>query len=390
MKRVIGRDACVTINNPSVFTDKNGNGILCGKLLVVCEELPSNTEKEWKNLDNFMKPYITNKYITYCNKYEKALIVKNMNTLIILTNREAFKIGVDDRRFGLVDVDDKRIGDEKYFEKLWELVDGEDSKKVGEAFYWYCIEKHNKYLVKNNNKLFNASNALQKLITKTKQATIIDHLPTLYSYLKNEYIYKQKDIKKQLLKDFVKKYTDTLAKDLRRVKNNERSKYRSHNVDISTREVSKQLRMIDIKLFNSTDNKVYIPGISYIDLKNYYTKKHWLDEYDNQSDNEEKVDCKALDNKAIFIESDSDNEEQLLKNDILSDIKQLKELASRITVKINILKILQELEQIEKKILKPKQKKLYVINTEGEINSDSEIEDGDIEDNIEDFINSHL
>jgi hypothetical protein len=45
-KCVLGEKICYTLSNPKILCG-GFNAPLCGKFLVVCEELPSNSEAQW-------------------------------------------------------------------------------------------------------------------------------------------------------------------------------------------------------------------------------------------------------------------------------------------------------------------------------------------------------
>jgi hypothetical protein len=258
-----------------------------------------------------MKPFITNPTLEFEGKYEKQFNGENLSSFIILTNNETLKVSVGDRRFIMLDVCIDYINNTKYFDELALCVDGLDCFEIGEAFYWYCIEYTENY-IKKHGKKFNAQKC--RPMTKTKQTTLIDHLPTLYVYLKNEFILKKQGIKKQTLQSFVKNYTSELKSDAITLKTGGRSKYRSHNVNISSRSVSEDLKYINISTFNSTGNAVYVPEITYEKLKEIFESKHWIDSFDIKNNKENKTkNIENIDEKEFLgIDDDLKNEDVIL------------------------------------------------------------------------------
>ena len=277
-EKVIGQKISYTLGNPSMLTG-GFNLPLCGKLLVVCEEMPSNTERQWRNLVNWMKPWITNGTTEFVGKYSNSFNGKNVSSFIILTNNDAFVISPRDRRYVMMDVSQKYLNNYKYFDELALCYEGPDSDLIGEAFYWNCIEEYEKYIKQNNGKPFNPQK--NRPMTKTKQGTIIDHLHTLYVYLKREYLAKKFGIHKQLLSQFRGKYLEKLRFDADKKEIGNIPKYSNHNLDVLPRKISELLKDIGIMTYAGTGNKTTIPEISYEKLYEIFKKRSWIDEFDD-------------------------------------------------------------------------------------------------------------
>jgi hypothetical protein len=282
--KVIGEKICFTLENTKCISG-GFNASLYGKLLVVCEEMPSNTDKEWKSLVSWMKPWITNRTKQFEAKFGKEFNAKNVSSFIILTNSQPFALSHDDRRYVMLDVSNKYIGNHKYFNHMANHLEGPYSDIIGEAFYWYCIKYNELYVKKHDGKPFNPQ--FNKPITVTKQVTIIEHLHTFYIYIKRHFLSRKKGLEKELLKNFRDDYLKALTTDATRKKLNMVPYYKNHNTDISSRKISDLLKDIGIETKNGTGNHVYVPKISYDDLNTIYNNRHWLDDYDDENESSE-------------------------------------------------------------------------------------------------------
>jgi hypothetical protein len=230
-----------------------------------------------------MKPYITNGTICYEGKYLQDFIAENLNSYILLTNNTTLKISPGDRRFVMLDVSDDLVGNYDYFDKLGEIIDGPESNLNGEAFYWYCIEYYEQYLKENNGKHFNPQR--DRPVTKEKNETIIKHLHSLYVFIKKEFLLRRQGICKQTLANFTNDYKQTLLDDLKTKKDNKVNKYKKHDTEIDTREISRLLKNLGIITVRGSGNKVMVPETPYEVLLELFKKKHWIDEYDDHFNN---------------------------------------------------------------------------------------------------------
>lgn len=276
-KKVLGTHLCYVVDNPQILTD-GFNSPLCGMMFVLGEELPSNTESAWRNLTNWLKSWATNSSKEFKGKYMNNFNAPNVSSFIFLTNCDALVISQGDRRFVMIDTSDKYLGNTQYFENLALCLDGPDSDLIGEAFYWNCIETNEKYF-KDNGRKFNAQK--DRPVTKTKQGVIIDHLHTLYVFLKKHFIAKQKGISKQKVTVFKELYLSELKYDAIRTKQGEIPIYKNHDLSVNERKISELLKRIGIKTFAGSGNYTTIPEVSYEDLYKIFNDKHWIDEFDN-------------------------------------------------------------------------------------------------------------
>lgn len=114
------------------------NSQILGKILLCLEELPTSTKSEWHSVADYLKDLITGNKIDIERKFQDAVQVLNLISLIILTNNEnTIKFGKDVRRYMMCDVSHDNVGNHEYFKRLSEAC---NDKEVGECFFMYLTE----------------------------------------------------------------------------------------------------------------------------------------------------------------------------------------------------------------------------------------------------------
>ena len=176
---VLGKNICSKSARNSDALRGSFNKILCGQLLVVFEELPNFSEKEWEGISSILKDLVTNDVTHYADKYEKAVKCRNINNYIINTNVDAIKHS-EGRRYFILPISSKRKGDLTY---CGELKKECFNDKVGEAFYYYLLDI--------DTKNFYAQDMPE---TKNKLDAIVDRLDLVFKFIKDEYILRKKSI----------------------------------------------------------------------------------------------------------------------------------------------------------------------------------------------------
>jgi len=170
-KHVIGTGLCLETGSDPIRT--KFNEILGGKLLVCIEELENFSKSEWESISSTLKRMITSSNITLQNKCTKAYESDNMNNYILCSNNDAIKDD-DGRRYYILDIATHKVGDRKYYDKLYnECFDDE----VGKAFYHYL-------LAVDTNKF----NPQAFPITQSKQESLSKRLDPVYKFIKDDYI----------------------------------------------------------------------------------------------------------------------------------------------------------------------------------------------------------
>ena len=177
-KYVLGKGVCVKANADPLRT--SNNKILCGKILVLFEELPTFSLSEWSAVSGKLKDMATSDTLYFCDKYEKAFEAENINNYVINTNVDAIK-NAEGRRYFIPPLSSHRCGDHKYFSKISKCFTDE----IGEAFYSRMMEI--------DTKDFRAQRDMPE--TKEKLNQIVARLDSVYLFLKEEYVLKRKNIK---------------------------------------------------------------------------------------------------------------------------------------------------------------------------------------------------
>src|SRR5690606_13754303 len=111
------------------------NSELAGKILVIFEELENFSSSEWQGISTTLKRMITSPTLMIEAKGKDQKELKNLNNYIIMTNEDAIK---DDngRRYFILPISSKYLGNNNYFDKLYDCFNNE----VGKAFYSYLFE----------------------------------------------------------------------------------------------------------------------------------------------------------------------------------------------------------------------------------------------------------
>ena len=176
IKYVIGNSISI-ISNSDVLRTAN-NKSLCGKLLVVFEELPTFSKTEWEAVSGKLKNMITGNTLIFSDKYEKGFEAPNINNYIINTNVSALKHS-EGRRYMIEPLNNKYKGNHLFFENIKNKC---FNNEVGEAFFSYLLEI--------NIDGFNAQKSMPE--TTGKQDAIVDRLDIVYQFLKSKFILKNK------------------------------------------------------------------------------------------------------------------------------------------------------------------------------------------------------
>lgn len=188
MDYVIGRNLSIQPSS-SVLTTGNNN-CLFGKLFVCFEELKSS-KSEWSKMSSCLKEWITSDTVAYSEKYMVGYTASNINNYIINTNTDAVK-GANGRRYFICDLSTKYKGDTKYWNNLYNKCFNDET---GKAFYLYML---NRDVSKFKSNVFP--------ITNTKKESIADLMNPVHKFIKFNYLLCGKDINRESIKEFYKKY----------------------------------------------------------------------------------------------------------------------------------------------------------------------------------------
>lgn len=323
-KYVLGNQLCYQGGSGPIKNKFNAE--LSGKLMVMFEELENFNKTEWMAISSVLKRQITSPTLQIERKGQDVREETNFNNYILLSNNDAIQDD-DGRRYFILDVSTKYLGDEEYFNKIYACFNDE----VGQIFYSYLMDIS-----------LDGYNAQSYPVTKSKLDSYSKRLDLVYKFLKDEFILCRKDIKRQTVQELYEHYVNYCDKNALKPKN---------KIDFNT-----TLSNIGIKWKPSNCQNVY--KVSYEELKAIADKFHWiheLDEYkkDNTDEEDEPIDDKAVvvrveehkkivDTKNTHIDKLTENN-CMLQTDLLEAMKYIKELESR------IYKVEEKQEPTEKK-----------------------------------------
>ena len=173
-KYVIGQSLCLETGSDPIRT--KFNEILGGKLLVSIEELENFSRSEWESISSTLKRMITSDRIVLQDKGTKSHEENNYNNYMLCSNNDAIKDD-DGRRYFILDISTKMIGNASYYETLYDFVMND---QVGEAFFQIL---HKIDVTGFNPQVFP--------LTQSKLESIVSRLDPVSKFLKDEYILKK-------------------------------------------------------------------------------------------------------------------------------------------------------------------------------------------------------
>ena len=189
---VLGTAVSVSTSHVDCLT-KQFNGNLCGKLFVNFEEFPTLNKDDFCLASDRLKNFVTEKIVSYEDKFIKKFQAENCNNFIITTNnRSPIKITSDDRRTFILKTSNKMVKNNPsyYNDLVYYMKNGDFSKKIGECFYVYCREHYNPEYKLN-----------KPVMTDIKQDIISNIIPDPILFLKKFYFSKHYHNNSSILQD---------------------------------------------------------------------------------------------------------------------------------------------------------------------------------------------
>ncbi len=247
---VLGTKICVETGSGPLKTKFNSE--LEGKILVQFEKLENFSASEWMSISSVLKRIITSPSIMIEGKGKDAVEQKNINNYVLLSNNDAIQDD-DGRRYFILPVSTKYVGDTAYFENLREQCFNDE---VGHAFYCYMME------VNTNN--FNSQNYP---MTSCKLDSFAKRLDSVYRFLKDHYILRNAGITRIKIADIYDEYIQYCNKESIKYKN---------KIDFNT-----TMKNIGIQYYSSSGEKVY--KVTFETLNAISDKFHWVHELDEKS-----------------------------------------------------------------------------------------------------------
>ena len=277
------------------------NSELEGKLLVVFEELENFGASEWTSISSTLKRWITALIYTIEGKGEKVKQVANINNYILISNNDAIK---DDngRRYFILDILTKYIGNKQYFDMLYKRC---FNMEVGHAFYCYLLEIDTTDF-----------NPQDFPTTQSKADSHAKRLPSEYVFLKEQFIRHKEGIAKTSPKDLF-------------------AQYKVRYQDAKTKgqhEFYRSLRDVGISPIKSNGYNYY--NVSYDALLEIATRFHWIHEYDEIDVPEQLTE----EEPSVLDDKDTKIDELMKQNNaLMAEIQQLKEQLRLSTITPSIL-----------------------------------------------------
>ena len=249
IQSVLGMNAVHITSDPDVILGKF-NSQIASKILLVLEEMPCSTATSWMSLSNSLKNIVTGKTINIKTKHKDEYETENIVSVIVISNNNALKLDVDDRRNLVGDISKEMVGNDDYFDELIKIVDDE---KVQEAFYWYCKEHGD-------------PNFQEKLIPRTeaKKEMIIENLHPVAKYLK--YFLTQRISIEEPFPEFYDGFKRYCSEN-------------KINQTLSNQKVGRFIEDLGFEIKNESKNR-RIVRIHYKDLLRVFSEKDWIGEFD--------------------------------------------------------------------------------------------------------------
>ena len=170
MNKVLGSRLGLSTNN----TESLGkyNKCLAGKLLVNYNEFPCSTIGEWKRMNDVLKQYITDPTFSLREMYRNQVEISNKMNILITSNHDSVRITYDDRRYVVLDTNDSKKGNVKYFTQLRNTM---NTPGMGEAFYAYLVQEYSPEF-----------NSVQRPETESRNIQIAENVPIVLRFIKDE------------------------------------------------------------------------------------------------------------------------------------------------------------------------------------------------------------
>lgn len=239
---VIGLDLCYQGGSSPLKNQFNSE--LSGKLLVLFEELENMGKAEWMAVSCKLKRQITSKTIQIERKGKDVRDETNLNNYCLVSNTDAIQDD-DGRRYFILDINTKYIGNREYFKKLHSCF----SDEVGQAFYSYLLEIDLKDY-----------DAQAYPMTQSKLDSFSKRLDNVYKFIKDEFVLKKLPLTKITLTILYEHYVSYCIQCSIKAKDKI--------------EFNKTLKNVGIECYKS--NSCHKFNVSYDQLLEISNKYHWV------------------------------------------------------------------------------------------------------------------
>ena len=295
----------------------NFNSELSGKLMVLFEELENMGTSEWLSVSCKLKRQITSKTIQIERKGKDIRDETNLNNYILLSNNDAIQDD-DGRRYFILDISTKYVGNKEYFNKLHSCFNDE----IGRAFYCYLMEIDLKDYDPQSYPM-----------TQSKLDSFSKRLDNVYKFIKDEFLLKKKGLNKISVKDLYFEYITYCN-----------NKFKPKNKI----EFKNTLKNVNIDCYKSNSSHIY--NYTYQQLKEISDKFHWIHELDEDVDedlDENPIDY-GIEKNNIELNNDKDLKISNLENKIKELEAQLLKLNKPHEKELTDEELEKELEELTK------------------------------------------
>lgn len=217
-----------------------------GCCLLNFDELPHS--ENFKGLQDSLKGLITEPTFSCRDMYSPAYTQLNTFNIIISSNNDCIGLSqTNNARYVVLDISEHRVGDIQYFNKLTHALNNEDVKR---AFYEDMKTRFTKLDEWNEDIIPE---------TSTRNSKLIEALPTLYKYIKEQFILKDVDLNSKT-DQFLEEYR-MMTKD--RTTNNKLGRY---------------LGSLGIKPIKMSKNAGYKYKMTAKELYKIFDERKWIDD----------------------------------------------------------------------------------------------------------------
>jgi phage/plasmid-associated DNA primase len=287
---VIGLD--LSYQGGSAPLKNNFNSELSGKLMVLFEELENMGKSEWMAVSCKLKRQITSKTIQIERKGKDIRDETNLNNYILLSNNDCIQDD-DGRRYFILDISTKYVGNREYFKKLHSCF----NDIIGQAFYSYLMEIDIKDY-----------DPQAYPMTQSKLDSFSKRLDNVFLFIKQEFILKKLPLTKTSLSILHQHYEEYCL---------------SHSTKSKGKiEFNNTLKSVGIVCYKS--DKCHKFNLTYEDLKAISDKYHWVHNFDldEEEDNTSPIDHgleQEPDYKALYFELLAKQTKPIIKKALSED-----------------------------------------------------------------------
>jgi hypothetical protein len=271
-----------------------------GRCLINFDELPTDVGN-FRSVSDTLKSLITEPLFPCRDMYNKPYEQKNTFNIIITSNNEAVKITQSNNsRYMICNINTERVGDHKYFKTLNAILNNPVIQKL---FYEDMEARVLNQCSKWNEDI--------KPFSSSKQEKLIETLPRVLKYIKDEFVLKNIDLDLTTTKFFEMYYQKTGDRT-------------------SKQKINKELIKvgINVKKIRDGDKTYSVYRVDASELYKNYEKCGFIDndlEYiDDNQDNTEKTKYKELQQKYKELEEKYNELLESKKNKIVEPAKTRK------------------------------------------------------------------